>query len=198
MASIHLRDIHKVYGTGHTAVRGVSLDVADGELVVLVGPSGCGKSTTLRLVAGLESPTRGRLHLGEVDVTDVPPRERDLAMVFQSYALYPHKSVRDNLAFGLKMRGTDRTEIRRRVAEVAERLGLGALLDRKPAALSGASASEWPWAAPSSAAPGRSSSTSRSPTSTRSCASAPGPSSPASTASSPPRCSTSPTTRRRR
>jgi multiple sugar transport system ATP-binding protein len=137
VATLRLDGIHKVYPGGHVALEGVDLAVADGELVVLVGPSGCGKSTALRLVAGLETPTRGRIWLGERDVTDVSPRERDVAMVFQSYALYPHKSVRENLAFGLRMRGAPAGETRRRVAEAAARLGLEAVLDRRPAQLSG-------------------------------------------------------------
>jgi multiple sugar transport system ATP-binding protein len=137
MASVRLEDIHKTYPNGQVAVRGVDLDIADGELVVLVGPSGCGKSTVLRMVAGLAAPTQGRVLIGEEDVTDLPPQDRDIAMVFQNYALYPHKSVRDNLAFGLRMRGTRRDVIRDRVQAVAQSLGLEQVLDRKPAQLSG-------------------------------------------------------------
>jgi multiple sugar transport system ATP-binding protein len=137
MATLRLDDVQKVYPGGHVALEGIDLTAADRELLVLVGPSGCGKSTALRLVAGLESPTRGRIWLGERDVTDVSPRERDVAMVFQSYALYPHKSVRENLAFGLRMRGTPAAEQRRRVADAAARLGLDAVLERRPAQLSG-------------------------------------------------------------
>ena len=137
MASVDLQGIEKRYPNGHVALRGVDLPVADGELLVLVGPSGCGKSTALRIVAGLESPTRGRVRLGERDVTDLSPGERDVAMVFQSYALYPHKSVRDNLGFGLRMRGVARDEIARRVRDAAERLGLAEVLERRPAQLSG-------------------------------------------------------------
>jgi multiple sugar transport system ATP-binding protein len=115
----------------------LSLDVADGERLAIVGPSGSGKSTVLRLIAGLDVPTAGRVRIDGVDVTDVPPESRDLAMVFQSYALYPHMTVRANLGFGLRMRGLGRTEIEARVLPVAESLGLQSLLDRKPAGLSG-------------------------------------------------------------
>ena len=137
MASIGLERVRKVYGPGQVAVDGLSLDVSDGELVVLVGPSGSGKSTVLRLVAGLDPVTTGRVRIGTRDVTDVPPQDRDLAMVFQSYALYPHKTVRDNLTFGLRVRGLDRTTIDTRVRRAAESLGITPLLDRRPAQLSG-------------------------------------------------------------
>ena len=137
MAEVRLEAIEKVYPGGHRALEEIDLAVADRELLVLVGPSGCGKSTALRLVAGLETPTRGRIVLGGRDVTGLSPRERDVAMVFQSYALYPHKSVRENLAFGLRMRGTAAGEIARRVAEVAGLLGLESVLGRRPAQLSG-------------------------------------------------------------
>jgi multiple sugar transport system ATP-binding protein len=137
VATLRFDGVDKVYPGGHVALQDIDLAVADRELLVLVGPSGCGKSTALRLVAGLETPTRGRIWLGERDVTDVSPRERDVAMVFQSYALYPHKSVRENLAFGLRMRGTPAAERHRRVADAAARLGLEAVLDRRPAQLSG-------------------------------------------------------------
>jgi ABC-type sugar transport system ATPase subunit len=137
MASVRLESIDKMYRTGQHALRGFELAVSDGELLVLVGPSGSGKSTALRIVAGLETPTRGRVHIGERDVTDCTPAERDVAMVFQSYALYPHKTVRDNLAFGMRMRAVPKPEIERRTREIAQRLALDALLDRKPAELSG-------------------------------------------------------------
>jgi multiple sugar transport system ATP-binding protein len=137
MASVRLEGVHKVYPNGHCALRAFDLRVNDGELVVLVGPSGSGKSTALRIVAGLEAPSSGRAYVGEHDVTDWAPRERDVAMVFQSYALYPHKSVRENLAFGLRMRGVAAAEIARRTTDVAERLALSTLLERKPAQLSG-------------------------------------------------------------
>ena len=119
------------------AVRDVTLEIADGELLVLVGPSGSGKSTVLRLIAGLETPTAGRILIDGRDVTDVPPQRRDLAMVFQSYALYPHKTVRENLAFGLRVRHVDAAQIDERVRATAAALGIEALLDRKPAQLSG-------------------------------------------------------------
>ena len=137
MATIRLEGLHKTYPNGDPALRGIDLDVRDGEFLVLVGPSGCGKSTVLRLIAGLESPTRGRVWLDERDATDRSPRERDVAMVFQSYALYPHKSVRENLAFGLRMRSVERDQIQRRVENVARRLDLLEILERRPAQLSG-------------------------------------------------------------
>ena len=137
MATIELERITKAYGNGFVAVDDVSLSIADGEFIVLVGPSGCGKSTLLRTVAGLEEATAGEVRIDGVDVTDLAPRRRDIAMVFQSYALYPHMSVRENMAYGLKVRRAPKAEIRRRVEEVAGMLGLTELLDRKPAQLSG-------------------------------------------------------------
>jgi ABC-type sugar transport system ATPase subunit len=137
MASVRLESIAKVYGGGHSALSAIDLAIADGELLVLVGPSGSGKSTALRIVAGLETPTSGRVYIGERDVTGWPPGERDVAMVFQSYALYPHKTVAENLAFGMRMRGVARTEIARRTREIAERLAIAELLQRRPAELSG-------------------------------------------------------------
>ena len=119
------------------AVDAVDLTVDEGEFMVLVGPSGCGKTTLLRMIAGLEEVTEGRIEIGGCEVTDVSPRDRDVAMVFQSYALYPHMTTRDNLGYGLRMRKTQKAEIRRRVEEVARMLGLDELLDRKPAQLSG-------------------------------------------------------------
>ena len=137
MASISLEDVRKSYTSGQAAVAGVSLSVEDGELLVIVGPSGSGKSTVLRLIAGLESPTSGRIKLAGIDVTGTPPQDRDLAMVFQSYALYPHKSVRENLMFGLRMRRVPAVAIAERVQHVAGVLGIDGLLDRRPAQLSG-------------------------------------------------------------
>ncbi len=137
MAELLLEHVTKVFPGGIVAVDDVSLRIADGEFIVLVGPSGCGKSTLLRMVAGLEEVSNGRISIGERDVTDLAPRQRDIAMVFQSYALYPHMSVRQNIAYGLKVRRTNKEEIERRVGAVAEMLGLGELLDRRPAQLSG-------------------------------------------------------------
>ncbi len=136
MAGLTLQGIHKSFGET-TILRGIDLRADDGALVVLVGPSGCGKSTLLRTVAGLEAPDAGTVTIGERDVTSLPPKDRDVAMVFQSYALYPHLTVRDNLSFGLKLRGTDRATIEARVQEVARMLDLGPLLDRYPRQLSG-------------------------------------------------------------
>jgi multiple sugar transport system ATP-binding protein len=137
MATLHIEQLTKTFPDGTHAVDRVDLDVGDGELLVLVGPSGCGKSTTMRLVAGLDRPTAGTIRIGDRDVTALRPQERDVAMVFQSYALYPHKTVRDNLAFGLRMRGATRDDIARNVDDVARVLELESLLDRKPRALSG-------------------------------------------------------------
>jgi multiple sugar transport system ATP-binding protein len=137
MAAISIERVTKIYDGKVTAVDDVSLAVGDGEFMVLVGPSGCGKSTLLRVIAGLEQLTRGRVLIGDDDVTALDPADRDLAMVFQSYALYPHKSVRENLAFGLRRRRVAGAEIDRRVAAMATMLGLEELLGRKPAALSG-------------------------------------------------------------
>jgi ABC-type sugar transport system ATPase subunit len=137
VAAIQLVAVTKTFPGGHAGVRAVDLRIGDGEFLVLVGPSGCGKSTLLRLIAGLETPTAGRVHVGERDVTTLPPQDRDLAMVFQSYALYPHMTVRDNLAYGLRVRGASRAVIAERVASAAAALGLEALLDRRPAQLSG-------------------------------------------------------------
>ena len=136
MASLSVRQLHKKLGV-QPILRGIDLEVADGELVVLVGPSGCGKSTLLRTIAGLETPDEGSLRIGDRDLTHAAPRDRDVAMVFQSYALYPHLTVRKNLAFGLKLRGTDAATIEARVSEVARMLELGPLLDRLPRQLSG-------------------------------------------------------------
>ena len=138
MATVSLRSLSKRYpGSEALAVDSVSLEVAHGEFMVLLGPSGCGKSTTLRMIAGLESISSGELAIEGRRVNDVPAKDRDIAMVFQSYALYPHMSVLDNLAFGLRRRGIERAEIERRVREVAATLGLADLLKRKPHALSG-------------------------------------------------------------
>jgi len=137
MAKIVLDQVSKVFGSDVVAVNQLSLEIEDGEFMVLVGPSGCGKSTILRLLAGLEEVTDGEIMIGDRQVTDLPPKERDVAMVFQNYALYPHMTVEQNLGFGLKLRRTSKDEIRTRVNKVALTLGLETLLQRKPAALSG-------------------------------------------------------------
>src|SRR3954451_12428369 len=136
MAQVTMRSLNKMYDEVH-AVKDVNLDIRDKEFVVLVGPSGCGKTTTLRMVAGLESISSGRVMINEKVVNDLAPMDRDIAMVFQNYALYPHMSVYDNMAFGLKMRKFDRAEIRKRVQDAAEILGIQELLKRKPRQLSG-------------------------------------------------------------
>lgn len=136
MTAVHLRGVHKRFGDT-TVLHGIDAEIPSGAFAVLVGPSGCGKSTLLRLIAGLEQVTSGSIAFGEQDVTSLPPRERDIAMVFQSYALYPHMSVRDNLGFGLRLRKTPESTIRERVEEVATTLDIAHLLDRFPRQLSG-------------------------------------------------------------
>ena len=137
MARITLSHVDKRYPNGYIASRDLSLEIADGELLVLVGPSGSGKSTVLRMIAGLEKPTGGTISIGDRDVTRLAPQERDIAMVFQSYALYPHMTVRENMAFGLRLRKQSNDIVARRIGEVADALGLTSMLDRKPAQLSG-------------------------------------------------------------
>lgn len=137
MAAVRLEEISKIYDKGVRAVDAVNFTVQDGEFVVLVGPSGCGKSTTLRMIAGLEDISDGKLYIGERQVNEVPPKDRDIAMVFQNYALYPHMTVFDNMAFGLKLRHFSKTEIKQRVDEAARIVDLQDLLERKPKALSG-------------------------------------------------------------
>src|SRR5881409_1844787 len=141
MAKVTVNHVYKIYpaekGSSVTAVDDVNLEIADREFVVLVGPSGCGKSTTLRMIAGLEEISRGDIYIGERRVNDVAPKDRDIAMVFQNYALYPHMSVFDNMAFGLKLRKYGKAEIKKRVGDAASILGIEGLLDRKPKALSG-------------------------------------------------------------
>ena len=137
MSEIVLEGLRKTYPGGVDAVRDVDLTVGEGEFLVLVGPSGCGKSTLLRMIAGLEPTTGGRVFIGDREATNLPARDRDIAMVFQTYALYPHMSVRQNLGYGLRVRGTPKQEIASRVEQVAEMLGLSELMNRRPAALSG-------------------------------------------------------------
>src|SRR5881392_2385422 len=138
MAEIKFRDVTKRFEDGFEAVKGMDLDIADGEFMILVGPSGCGKSTALRMIAGLEDITDGELRIGDQVVNDRTPKDRDIAMVFQNYALYPHMTVRDNMGFALKLAKVDKAEINKRVEEAAKVLDLEQHLDRKPANLSGA------------------------------------------------------------
>ncbi|POQ99099.1 glycerol-3-phosphate ABC transporter ATP-binding protein [Alkalispirochaeta sphaeroplastigenens] len=137
MATVQLKNINKVYDNGFHAVKDANINIQDREFVVLVGPSGCGKTTTLRMVAGLEDISSGDLTIDDKRVNDVPPKDRDIAMVFQNYALYPHMTVHDNMAFGLKIRKFDKADIQARVNEAARILDIEALLDRKPKQLSG-------------------------------------------------------------
>ena len=137
MATVTIRNLNKNYENGFHAVKDVNLEIRDKEFMVLVGPSGCGKTTTLRMVAGLEEITSGEIQIGERVINDLPPMDRDIAMVFQNYALYPHKSVWQNMAFGLQMRKYPKEEIDRRVRDAADILGIGPLLERKPRQLSG-------------------------------------------------------------
>ena len=189
MASVSLQHIYKVYPGNVTAVSDFCLDIEDKEFIVLVGPSGCGKSTTLRMVAGLEEISSGELYIGEKLVNDVAPKDRDIAMVFQNYALYPHMTVFDNMAFGLKLRKTPKDEIKRRVEEAAKILDISHLLNRKPKALL--------WAAPSCVNPRYSCLTSLCPTWTPSCAWPCVPKSPSCISACRPPLSTLPTTRPR-
>jgi ABC-type sugar transport system ATPase subunit len=137
MAEVTLEEVTKVFGEDVVAVDKMNLDIPDGEFVVFVGPSGCGKSTALRMIAGLEDITGGKVFIGDQVVNDLPPRQRDIAMVFQNYALYPHMNVRENMGFALKLRKLDKSEISRRVDEAARILSIERFLDRKPKALSG-------------------------------------------------------------
>src|SRR5215510_1621454 len=137
MAGVVLEKVSRVYPGAVVAVNEIDLEVLDREFVVLVGPSGCGKTTTLRLIAGLEELSGGKIHIGERLVNDVPPKDRNIAMVFQNYALYPHMTAYKNMAMGLQLRGHNKEEIHRRVEEAAEMLHIAELLERKPAQLSG-------------------------------------------------------------
>ncbi|MCP3384916.1 sn-glycerol-3-phosphate ABC transporter ATP-binding protein UgpC [Bradyrhizobium sp. CCGUVB4N] len=136
MASVSLRKLEKSYGA-FRVVKAIDLEIVDGEFLVLVGPSGCGKSTTLRMIAGLERISGGEIRIGDRIVNDLPPRERDIAMVFQDYALYPHKTVRENMGFSLKVRGANATDAAAKIRDAAEMLGITHLLDRRPGQLSG-------------------------------------------------------------
>ncbi len=137
MAAITFEKVSKVFDNGAKAVDALTLEVPDGQFSVLVGPSGCGKTTALRMIAGLETPSAGRIFLGERDITDLPPRDRDVAMVFQNYALYPHLTVLENITFGLRMRGMAESDANRRAREAATSLGIQDFFDRRPAQLSG-------------------------------------------------------------
>jgi multiple sugar transport system ATP-binding protein len=137
MARVVFKQVRKVYGNGHVAVAGADFEAGDGELLVLVGPSGCGKSTLLRMIAGLEDITSGTLSIDGRVVNDVAPKDRDIAMVFQNYALYPHMTVAENLAFGLKLRGLSQAQVQAKIGDAAAVLGLGDMLERLPRELSG-------------------------------------------------------------
>ncbi len=137
MASVVLKNVYKIYDGNVTAVSDFNIDIADKEFIILVGPSGCGKSTTLRMIAGLEEISKGELYIGDELMNDVEPKDRDIAMVFQNYALYPHMTVYDNMAFGLKLRKMPKDVINQKVTDAAKILDIEHLLDRKPAALSG-------------------------------------------------------------
>jgi len=169
MAFLELKNIKKSFGDAHI-IKGVDLAIDKGEFIVFVGPSGCGKSTLLRLIAGLEPVSSGQMLLDGRDITYAPSGKRDLAMVFQSYALYPHMSVYDNMSFALKLAKVPEAEIRQKVEAAAAKLNLGNYLQRTPRSCPGASASAWPSAAPSCVRPRSSSSMSRCPTLTRPCA----------------------------
>ena len=168
MSGLAIRNVKKSYGAVDI-IHGVDVDIADGEFVILVGPSGCGKSTLLRMIAGLEEITGGEISIGGRVVNNLQPKDRDIAMVFQNYALYPQMTVAQNMGFALELAGAKKAEIDKKVGEAAGILGLQPLLSRKPAQLSGASASASPWAAPSFAIPKSSSSMSRFPISMRNC-----------------------------
>ena len=137
MSNVILKNVRKTYDNSKTVINNFNLEIKDKEFVVLVGSSGCGKSTLLRMIAGLEDITDGEIYIGDRKVNNVPPKDRDIAFVFQSYALYPHMTVRENISFGLKMRKVDKATIEKKVQEAAEILNLGEYLDRKPKQLSG-------------------------------------------------------------
>lgn len=197
MAQVSLRKVVKRFDDTE-AVRGIDLDIADKEFVVLVGPSGCGKSTTLRMIAGLEEISAGEIAVDGEVVNDVPPKDRDMAMVFQNYALYPHMSVYENMAFALKLRHIKKEEIQQRVKRAAATLGIEEYLQRKPRELSGGSGSASPWDARWCASHKSFCSTSRSRTWTPSCVCRRAPRSAGCTCKPAPPSSTSPMTRSRR
>src|SRR5687767_4347326 len=170
MAAVSLREVRKSYTPELQVIHGVSMEIKDGEFIVILGPSGCGKSTLLRMVAGLETISAGEIAIGDRVVNNLEPKDRDIAMVFQNYALYPHMSVYDNMAYGLRIRGLSKSEIDVRVQKAAAILELAKFLERRPRALSGGSASASRWAARSCASRRCSCSTSRCRTSTPSCA----------------------------
>ena len=190
MASISLKGIYKIYPGDVTAVSDFNLEIEDKEFIILVGPSGCGKSTTLRMIAGLEEISKGELYIGDRLVNDVPPKDRDIAMVFQNYALYPHMTVYKNMAFGLELRKTPKDEIDKRVREAARVLDIEHLLDRKPKALSGGPRQRVARAAPWCVTRPCSCSTSPFPTWTPSCVPRCAPRSSSCTRSWAPRSST--------
>jgi ABC-type sugar transport system ATPase subunit len=194
MASVTFEHVTKRFGDV-VAVNDLNIEVADREFLVFVGPSGCGKTTSLRLLAGLEDANEGDIYIGDRLVNDVPAKDRNIAMVFQSYALYPYMSVYENMAFGLKLRKTPKAEIDRRVREAATSLGIQDLRIASPRPSPAASASAWPWGAPSCATRASFSWTSRSPTWMPSCAWPPAPSYPSCTSAWRRPSSTSPTTR---
>ena len=197
MSHVVFKSVGKQYENGFEAVKDLDLDIEQGEFLVMVGPSGCGKSTTLRMIAGLESITSGTISIGDQVVNDVPPKDRDIAMVFQNYALYPHMTVFDNIAFALKLAKVPKSEIKERVDNAADILELTDYLDRKPAKLSGGQRQRVAMGRAIVRDPRSSCSTSRCRTSMPSCGCRCGPRSPRCSASwaSPP--STSPTTRSR-
>ena len=168
-AGLEFIGVRKTYPNGFNAIHGVETSVADGEFIVIVGPSGCGKSTLLRMVAGLERVTEGEIRIGERRVNELEPADRNIAMVFQNYALYPHMSVFDNMAYGLRNRRTPKDEIERRVAEASRILQWTACSTGAPISCPAASGNVWRWAAPSCASPRSFSSTNPSPISTQSC-----------------------------
>ncbi|SUH34334.1 sn-Glycerol-3-phosphate transport ATP-binding protein [Salmonella enterica subsp. enterica] len=170
MAGLKLQAVTKSWDGKTQVIQPLTLDVADGEFIVMVGPSGCGKSTLLRMVAGLERVTSGDIWIDRKRVTEMEPKDRGIAMVFQNYALYPHMSVEENMAWGLKIRGMSKAHIEERVREAARILELDGLLKRRPRELSGGQRSAWQWGARSSASRQSSYSTNRSLTSTPSCA----------------------------